>query len=150
MNYPSALKKELIESLKIKEGGIYVDCTFGTGGHAESVLELLTNGFLIAFEKDEEILKTTVRFSNLKTKSNFKLFQNDYVSLKKKVEEVTNKKIDGIYYDLGPSPFHFLESKRGFSFRGEEILDMRFSKKQKLTAFNVVNNYPIKELASIL
>lgn len=139
-----ALLNETIELLNIKPDGVYVDVTFGGGGHSREILKHLgENGKLIAFDQDEDALNNRIddpRFifvrSNFRYLSNFLRYHG--------VE-----KIDGLLADLGVSSHHFDEEERGFSFRFDAPLDMRMNKKAKLTAAEILNNYSEEDLANV-
>ena len=139
-----ALLTETISGLNIKPDGIYVDVTFGGGGHSREILARLgENGKLIAFDQDEDAVKNALndpRF--IFVRSNFKYLKNflRYHNI---------EKVDGILADLGVSSHHFDEAERGFSFRFDGELDMRMNKKSTLTAAKVLNTYSEQQLADI-
>lgn len=139
-----ALLKETIEGLEIKPNGIYVDVTFGGGGHSKEILSRLgKNGKLIAFDQDEDAVKNAIidpRF--VFVRSNFKYLKNFL-----KYHDV--EKVDGILADLGVSSHHFDEAERGFSFRFDGALDMRMNKKSGLTAAVILNSYSEEQLADV-
>jgi len=138
------LLHESIEGLDIKPNGIYVDLTFGGGGHSTEILKHLTKGKLIAFDQDEEALANAIddkRFTLIR--SNFRFFRN--FLRYQGIEEV-----DGILADLGVSSHHFDSPERGFSFRFEGPLDMRMNQKQRLSAKTVVNTYSAEDITSVL
>lgn len=150
------LKKELIFFLQPKKNGIYVDCTFGAGGHAKEVLKILQNGKLFVFDDDKNIFnhfkkETEICFLKLSQKNNnkFTFFQTNFSQLKVFLSEKNISQIDGIYYDLGPGTFHFNDKKRGFSYRFDSPLDMRYNQKQEVTAKFIINNYSLTELVSL-
>lgn len=139
-----ALLKETIDGLNIKPDGVYVDCTFGGGGHSREILKHLgKQGKLIGFDQDEDAFKNIIdddRFifvhSNFKYLKNFLKFYN-----------IT--KVDGVLADLGVSFHHFDDADRGFSFRFDGFLDMRMNKKSGLTAADVLNTYSEEKLADV-
>jgi 16S rRNA (cytosine1402-N4)-methyltransferase len=138
------LLRESIEGLNIKPNGIYVDLTFGGGGHSAEILKHLKKGKLFAFDQDEEALKNAIddkRF--ILTRSNFRFFRNflRYHGI---------KEVDGILADLGVSSHHFDSPERGFSFRFEGPLDMRMNQKQRVSAKYVVNTYSPEDLSKVL
>lgn len=139
-----ALLNETIEMLNIKPDGVYVDVTFGGGGHSREILKHLgENGKLIAFDQDEDALNNRIddpRF--IFVRSNFRYLSNflRYHSI---------DKIDGLLADLGVSSHHFDEEERGFSFRFDAPLDMRMNKKAKLTAADILNTYSEEALADV-
>lgn len=140
-----ALLNECMAGLNLKPDGIYVDVTFGGGGHSREILRLLNNsGHLYAFDQDEDAEQNIIedkRFTFIR--SNFRFLKNFI-----KFHHVT--KIDGILADLGVSFHHFDDSQRGFSFRFEGRLDMRMNKHADLTAEDIINTYNEDRLADIL
>ncbi|MBC7124310.1 MAG: 16S rRNA (cytosine(1402)-N(4))-methyltransferase RsmH [Bacteroidales bacterium] len=139
------LLTESIEGLNISPNGVYVDLTFGGGGHSRAILEKLgRKGRLIAFDQDEEALKNTIDDSRfMLIRSNFRYFRNF-------LRYHGFERVNGILADLGVSSHHLDSPERGFSFRFEGALDMRMNRNAKLTAQKVVNDYPVEELARIL
>ena len=140
---------ECIEGLDIKPDGIYVDGTLGGAGHSRKIAEKLSkNGKLIGIDRDEEALKTAKE--NLKDFSNVIYVHDNHDNIKKILEELEIEKVDGILLDLGVSSYQLDERNRGFSYLGENVLDMRMDKTQELTAKIVVNTYSEKDLANII
>ena len=135
--------KECIEGLAIKENGIYVDVTFGGGGHSREILKKLKNGYLYAFDQDIDT------HSNLSSQNKFKLINANFRHLKHFLRLEGVSKIDGLLADLGVSSHQIDEPKRGFSYRFDTKLDMRMNQRGSLTAFEVVNEYEESELADI-
>lgn len=139
-----ALLPETLEALDIKPQGVYVDVTFGGGGHSRAILENLNEqGHLYSFDQDEDAVKRafsdprfTIVYSNFRFLSNFLQYH--------KVEGV-----DGILADLGVSFHHFDDKDRGFSFRFEGALDMRMNQKAKRTASWLLANYTEQQLADV-
>ncbi|MDD4922227.1 MAG: 16S rRNA (cytosine(1402)-N(4))-methyltransferase RsmH [Bacteroidales bacterium] len=133
-----------MDGLDIKPDGVYVDVTFGGGGHSREIVSHLTSGKLYGFDQDEDAeqnIPVDPRF--VFVRSNFK-----YLSNFLKYHEVDQ--VDGILADLGVSSHHFDDSDRGFSFRFEEgTLDMRMNKKADITAADIVNTYSEEDLADI-
>ena len=143
------LLEETIEGLNIKENGIYVDGTLGGAGHSKEILKRLSpKGLLIGIDRDEEALKAAEQ--NLKEYSNVKYVHGNHDEIKKILEELGINKVDGILLDLGVSSYQLDEKTRGFSYLGNNELDMRMDKTQKLTAKEVVNNYTEENLAKII
>lgn len=142
--HTSVLLQACIENLHIKPNGIYVDLTFGGGGHSAHILKALgEKGKLFAFDQDEDAQKNAIddpRFTLIP--QNFRFIKN-YLRL----YGVT--KVDGILGDLGVSSHQFDEASRGFSIRFESELDMRMNRKSGLTAKKVVNEYSEKQLINI-
>lgn len=141
----SVLLNESIESLNIKGNGKYIDATLGYAGHSSEILRRLEKeGFLFAFDQDEEAVKFSTEKLN-KINSNFKIFHTNFKNMKEYIDE----KVDGILFDLGVSSPQLDETERGFSYHNDAKLDMRMDKRQKLTAYDVVNNYNLEKLIKI-
>ena len=148
MLHKSVLLNESIELLNIKEDGIYVDCTLGYGGHSGEILKRIKKGFLFAFDQDED----AVKFSTNKLNgigSNFLIINKNFVNIKEELNKNDITKVDGILFDLGVSSVQLDEAERGFSFHNDAALDMRMNKRQELSAYNVVNEYSLKDLIRI-
>lgn len=130
------LLTETIEHLKIKPDGIYVDCTFGGGGHSKAISKELTNtGRLIAFDQDEASRR------NLPNDERLLFIPHNFRHIKRFLQLHGIKEVDGILTDLGVSSHQFDERERGFSTRFDANLDMRMDQRQALTAVNVLNDY---------
>ena len=138
------LLNECIQGLSIKPGGIYVDVTFGGGGHSKLILSKLNGGKLFAFDED----KSTN--ANDLDQPNFKLINANFRYLKNflKMEEII--KIDGLLADLGVSSHQFDVAERGFSTRFDGKLDMRMNVNSNLSAKDVINDYSEEDLANVL
>ncbi|MEW6215168.1 MAG: 16S rRNA (cytosine(1402)-N(4))-methyltransferase RsmH [Nitrospirota bacterium] len=142
------LLKKVVETLKPVPGGIYVDTTIGPGGHSEEILKLMASeGRLIGIDRDDEALKVAEkRLSDRRVilkRGNFSDMENLLYS-----EGISE--VDGILFDLGISMLQLKNLERGFSFISDKRLDMRMDRRQKLSAWDVVNRYPEKELERIL
>ena len=125
MHY-SVLKNELIDSLNIKEDGIYVDATLGYAGDSASILKRIKRGYLFAFDQDLE----AVKYSNSvlrKVGNNYKIFNTNFVNMVEYLERENIKEVDGIIFDLGFSSPQIDDANRGFSFMQDGPLDMRMS-----------------------
>lgn len=146
--HQSVLLNECIEALEIKKDGVYVDCTFGRGGHSTEILKHLSNkGVLIAIDQDPSAIETAHK---LKAKySNLVIVQSDFGQLKTIVNEAGFERVDGILLDLGVSSPQFDEADRGFSYRFNALLDMRMNPNQLKSAYDVVNGYEYEELKRI-
>ncbi len=139
-----ALLTETIDGLNIKPDGVYVDCTFGGGGHAQEILKRLgKSGKLIGFDQDEDA------FGNIPQDERFVFVHSNFKYLKNFLQFHQIEKVDGILADLGVSFHHFDEAERGFSFRYDGELDMRMNKKSGLTAAKVLNTYSEEQLADV-
>jgi 16S rRNA (cytosine1402-N4)-methyltransferase len=146
------LTKEVLEYLQPKQGANFIDCTFGQGGHASKILEKIgSNGKLLGIETDPELYKIFQTKKDFEFSDRLTLVNDSYTNLKKIVEDYKFGPVNGILVDLGLSSWHFEESGRGFSFKKDEQLDMRYDPKNNpLTAFEIVNTYPEEELERIL
>ncbi len=143
------LLNECIEGLNIKKDGIYVDGTLGGAGHSKEIVKRLSKqGLLIGIDKDEEALKAAKE--NLKQYENVKYIHGNHDDIKDILEQNNIEKVDGILLDLGVSSYQLDERSRGFSYLGENSLDMRMDKSQTLTAKIVVNTYKEEQLANII
>lgn len=144
------LKKEVIEYLNVKENLNYIDATVGEGGHAIEILKRnAPEGKLLGIDWDPEILKEAEK--NLKEfKKRIILVNENFKNIKKVVKEKKFKKIKGILFDLGISSWHIEKSKRGFSFRKDEPLDLRYSTHEYFPAREIINLYPEEAIERIL
>ena len=142
--HTSVLLKDCIDNLNIKPDEVYVDLTFGGGGHSAEILKHLSpNGKLFAFDQDVDALKNKLidpRF--ILIPQNFRFLKN-YLRL----HGIT--KVNGILGDLGVSSHQFDEASRGFSIRFDAELDMRMNQQNELTAKKIVNEYELKQLVFI-
>jgi len=144
MSYHKAvLLNECIEGLNINSTGIYVDVTFGGGGHSTEILKTLTTGKLFAFDRDSDVEV------NIPKDKNFKLLKTNYKNIRRFLRAEGIKKVDGILADLGVSSHQFDVEERGFSFRFDSELDMRMNKNDALDAKNILQNYSKQELANV-
>lgn len=144
--HKSVLLEESIEGLNIKPDGTYIDCTLGYAGHSGEILKRLeTEGFLFAFDQDENaVLASTEKLKSIS--KNFKIFDTNF----KNIKNCIDTKVDGILFDLGVSSPQLDEASRGFSYHNDAKLDMRMDRRQKLSAYEVVNEYPLEKLVDIL
>ena len=147
--HKSVLLDECIDGLNIKPNGIYVDGTLGGAGHSSEIIRKLSNqGKLIGIDRDDDALKAAKE--RLKEYSNVTYYHGNHDDIKDILEKLNIEKVDGILLDLGVSSYQLDERNRGFSYLGENVLDMRMDKTQKLDAKIVVNNYKEEELAKII
>ena len=138
------LLKESVDALVSSPDGIYADATFGGGGHSREILSRLSEkGRLIAVDRDEDALKGAFDDPRFKLIHNNFRFIHNYSLLE------TESGFDGVLADLGVSSHQFDTAERGFSFRYDAPLDMRMNTQAQLTAQDVVNEYPVEELAKI-
>ena len=142
------LLNETIEGLNVKPDGIYVDLTLGRGGHSKEVLKRLTTGRLISFDKDETAIEESKQ--NLADFSEkFVGIHDDFRNFRKDLDELQIGKIDGIMADLGVSSPQFDDVSRGFSYKEDARLDMRMDRRQKFSAYELVNTYSLGELTRV-
>lgn len=141
--------KECIEGLDIKPDGVYVDVTFGGGGHSKAILERLTTGHLIAFDQDADAEKNAQTLDQ-SGKRSFTFIESNFRFLKKYLKLHGITEVDGILADLGVSSHQFDEPARGFTIRAEGVLDMRMDQAATKSAREVVNEYEEKDLIHIL
>lgn len=136
--------QESIDALEIRKDGVYVDVTFGGGGHAQAILEKLGDkGRLFAFDQDEDAIKNIIKDKRLT------LIRHNYRYLKNFLRYYNALPVDGILADLGISSYQINEAERGFSLRFNASLDMRMNRESLLTAADVVNTYSENELVKI-
>jgi len=138
------LLKESVNGLQIKENGIYVDVTFGGGGHSREILEHLgPDGRLVAFDQDEEALENSINDDR------FTLINENFRYIGQFLKFYGIRKVDGILADFGVSSHQFDSAQRGFSTRFEADLDMRMTKRSELSAFEVINTYEHNQLRNV-
>lgn len=136
---------ESVDGLNIKPDGIYVDVTFGGGGHSTEILKRLdANGRLFAFDQDADALNNEIQDER------FVLINENFRFISRFLRFHGVKKVDGILADLGVSSHQFDSADRGFSTRFDAELDMRMNANDTLSAFDVVNKYPEEELSQVL
>ena len=147
-NHIPVLLNETIEGLNVKPDGVYVDLTLGRGGHSKEVLKRLTTGRLIAFDKDESAIEESKQ--NLAEFSEkFIVIHDDFRNFRKNLDELKIDKIDGIMADLGVSSPQFDDVSRGFSYKDDARLDMRMDRRQKFSAYELVNTYSLNDLTRV-
>ncbi|MEL6557945.1 MAG: 16S rRNA (cytosine(1402)-N(4))-methyltransferase RsmH [Bacteroidota bacterium] len=137
---------ECIDALNINPNGIYVDLTFGGGGHSKKILDQLGEGHLYVFDQDEEAVANSKPFE---TDNRFTFVQANFRYLKRYLKLYGVTKVDGVLADLGVSSHQIDEPERGFSTRFQGDLDMRMDQSGELTAADVLNQYSEKELHKI-
>lgn len=137
------LLEESVAALKVEKGGIFVDATFGGGGHTSEILRRMPSGQLIVFDQDSDVIANLPKDERL-------IFVNDnFRYLKNFLRFYESIPVDGILADLGVSSYQIDEPTKGFSTRWEGFLDMRMDKRKKLTAAQIINEYPELELHRI-
>ena len=144
MYHTPVLLHDCIQGLNIKPDGIYVDVTFGGGGHSKEILKHLTTGKLIAFDQDEDAVKNSINDAR------FTLVRQNFRFLKNFLRAYNAIPVDGILADLGVSSHQFDSSERGFSIRFDSELDMRMDQNSHLSAASVLNEYEENDLRKIL
>ena len=138
------LLKESVDGLDIWQGGVYLDLTFGGGGHSGEILKRLdAEGCLLGFDQDEDAL------ANVPEDDRFIFVNHNFRYLRNFMRYYGYEEADGILADLGVSSHEFDEAGRGFSFRFEAELDMRMNQRSKLTAATVLNTYDAEQLTAI-
>ena len=142
------LLNEVIAGLNIKPSGVYVDCTVGGGGHSFEIIKRAKKGHLYAFDRDEEAINASKE--RLKQFDNVTFIHDNYKNAKEDLDNLGVAGVDGVLIDLGVSSPQLDHGERGFSFLHEGRLDMRMDRRQKLSAYEVVNTYPREKLVEIL
>lgn len=146
MEYHNAvLLKETVDGLNIRPDGVYVDVTFGGGGHSREILSRLgPEGKLYAFDQDKDALANTI------DDDRFVLINENFRFMKRFLRFYGVKEVDGVLADFGVSSHQFDVAERGFSTRFEADLDMRMNQESELSAFDVINNYDEEQLRAVL
>ena len=140
----SVLLKESVDGLDIQPDGVYVDTTFGGGGHSREILSRLgKNGHLYSFDQDADAEK------NIVDDDRFTFVRSNFRYLKQWMRFYEVERVDGLLADLGVSSHHFDDESRGFSFRFNTPLDMRMNMRAGMTAADIVNDYTEEQLADI-
>ncbi len=137
------LLNESVNGLNIKPDGIYVDVTFGGGGHSYEIFKQLKTGKLIAFDQDIDAKENVI------DDERFIFVNHNFRFIKNFLKYYKFNKVDGVFADLGVSSHHFDVAERGFSYRYDGALDMRMNKRTDFTAEDLINNYDEKELARV-
>ena len=136
--------KQSVDGLNIREGGIYVDVTFGGGGHSREILSRIgDNGRLYSFDQDADAER------NIIDDNRFTFVRSNFRYIKNWMRYHGEEHIDGLLADLGVSSHHLDDETRGFSFRFDTPLDMRMNKRAGLNAADVINNYSEEQLADV-
>jgi 16S rRNA (cytosine1402-N4)-methyltransferase len=144
------MQREVVESLCLRAGGIYVDGTVGGGGHAFEILrETSPNGLLIGIDVDDDALRESEErlelFGNRKI-----LVKGNFADINTILEKLNIKGVDGILLDLGVSSYQLKTADRGFSFSLNATLDMRMDQSHGMSAYDIINTFPEKELVRII
>lgn len=146
--HKSVLLEESISNLNIKDDGIYVDATLGFAGHSNEILKRIQKGYLFAFDQDSD----ACFYSNEKLSkigSNFKIINDNFVNIQKRLKENNITNVDGILFDLGVSSPQLDIASRGFSYHNDARLDMRMNQNKVFSAYEVVNDYTEEDLVRI-
>ena len=144
MYHSPVLLDETIESLEINKNGVYVDLTFGGGGHSKEILKRLSSkGKLIAFDSDNDAEDNHI------DDPRFTFLRQNFIYLMQNLNFLKINSVDGILADLGVSSHQFDDKERGFSFVGNYNLDMRMDRNQEIDAVEILNNYDEKKLANV-
>ncbi len=139
------LLNETVDGLNVIEDGVYVDVTFGGGGHSKEILKRLgANGKLFAFDQDQDALKNTI------DDKRFTLIHENFRFVKRFLRFHGVKQVDGILADFGVSSHQFDIAERGFSTRFEADLDMRMNQQNELSAYHVINEYDEEQIKQVL
>lgn len=145
----SVLLNESIKYLNLNNNCIIVDCTLGYGGHSSEILKRINNGHLYCFDQDIEAINYSInRLNNIG--NNYTIINSNFVNLKQELNKLGINEVDGILYDLGVSSPQLDEQERGFSFHNDAKLDMRMNQNQKLSAYEVANEYSYDKLVEII
>ena len=148
--HKSVMTKEIVDSLVVGPGGVYVDATLGMGGHTSSILSAAgTDAKIVAMDVDEEALTIGAQVLS-KFNSRVILKNSNFSEIDKVLDSLGIREVDGIVADLGMSSFQLDLSGRGFSFRKDEVLDMRMDARLRFTAYDLVNEMSIEELSKLL
>lgn len=140
------LLKESLEYLNVMGDGVYVDCTGGGGGHSSAILERLTTGRLIVLDRDPEACeRLKQKFKGIK---NVEVINENFSNIENILAE-RGLKANGIIADFGLSTYQLFSIGRGFSFRNDDLLDMRMDKKSEISAFDVVNTFLTVSLSDV-
>ena len=138
------LLRDSIKGLNIKPNGVYVDLTFGGGGHSKEIFKNLKDGYLIAFDQDEEAVRNG-KWNN----DRFIMINKNFSDLNTELQRLKFFNVDGIIADLGVSSYQFSNNNRGFSLKYNSVIDMRMDKNLKKDGVFVLNKYSRKDLSRI-
>ncbi len=143
MYHNPVMPEAAIDGLSLVSGGIYVDATYGGGGHSAAILERLGEGKLIAFDQDEDARR------NIRDDPRLVFFDHNFRYMKNLLKFHGHLPVDGILADLGVSSYQFDQASRGFSTRSEGPLDMRMNRQAPMSAADILNTYDDKQLAGL-
>ena len=141
--------RESVDALNVKKSGVYVDMTFGRGGHTREIIKSLISGTVVAFDLDYDAIIYAEEKLEVPPSVDFQIVQANFKDINESLESLKIREVDGILLDLGVSSPQFDTPERGFSYRFDAPLDMRMDQDQRLTAADIVNTYPARELFRI-
>ena len=145
------MKEEVVDNLVTNKSGIYLDCTLGFGGHAKRVLKELGNkGIIVGLDCDPDAYKYSLNFFKSESKDRIKIFNANYIDYESILNNLSIKEVDGAFMDLGISSYQVDSEGRGFSYRYDAPLDMRFDINYKKTAYHILNTSTENNLAFII
>lgn len=149
LGHTAVMLAEAINLLNIKPDGIYVDCTLGRAGHSKVILSKLISGKLYAFDQDQAAIDNSkIILKDFKDK--YEVIKSNFVNIQYELSQRNVSEVDGILYDLGISSPQVDEEGRGFSYMRDAKLDMRMDQSQKLSAWDIVNDYDYQQLKAII
>ncbi|APX73056.1 16S rRNA (cytosine(1402)-N(4))-methyltransferase RsmH [Companilactobacillus allii] len=150
--HKTVLLKETIDEVNPRDNAIFVDATFGRGGHTKELLSRMNNSTVYAFDRDETAIEAGRIIQNspeIIGNNKLVLIRDNFENMKERLNEINVMQVDGIVYDLGVSSPQFDDAIRGFSYKKEARLDMRMDQRQELDAEKIVNDWSYNELVSI-
>lgn len=147
--HKSVLLEECIENLNLQDTSVIVDATLGYGGHSSEILKRVENGFLYAFDQDQDAIDASDKRLG-KIANNYEIIKSNFSYMTKELAARNIHEVDGILFDLGVSSPQLDEKDRGFSFHQDAPLDMRMDQSQPFSAKDVVNTYSYQDLVRIM
>ncbi|WP_129044822.1 16S rRNA (cytosine(1402)-N(4))-methyltransferase RsmH [Companilactobacillus metriopterae] len=151
-DHTTVLLKETIDEVNPRDNSVFVDATFGRGGHTTELLKRINNSTVYAFDRDEEAIKVGEDIQNnseIVGTNKLIMIRDNFENIKSRLNELGVESVDGVVYDLGVSSPQFDDATRGFSYKKEARLDMRMDQRQSLDAEEIVNTWSFNELVSI-
>lgn len=148
-HHRTVLQNEAVEALNVQDGGVYVDATLGGGGHSEAILSRLNEGLLIGIDQDDQAIaaaKERLRPGGV----HLILVRDNFAHLDSILNKQGIETVNGILFDLGVSSPQLDEGERGFRYQEDAPLDMRMDRRQSLTAYEIVNEWPQEDLSRII
>ncbi|WP_125762664.1 16S rRNA (cytosine(1402)-N(4))-methyltransferase RsmH [Companilactobacillus hulinensis] len=150
--HKTVLLKETIDEVNPRDNAIFVDATFGRGGHTKELLSRMNNSTVYAFDRDETAIEAGEEIqgnADIIGSNKLVLIRDNFENMKERLNDIGITEVDGIVYDLGVSSPQFDDAVRGFSYKKEARLDMRMDQRQDLDAEKIVNDWSYNELVSI-